>query len=143
MQCYVLREISWKGKVERPSQCHAQFFPEGRQLREVDCPPQPPRDKTGDAQPKNFSHTGVMANGCELTESRKTEGRWLGAANRSNHILRATHRFAQRVLRGWRMRLAGAGIWNRCAIANRPHARKARHFQRLVNYDASPFFFNR
>ena len=73
----MLREISGEGEVQRPSQRHAQLFLEGRKLGKVDHPPQIPSEEAREAQPKNFRHSGVMPDGCELPQGREAEGCFL------------------------------------------------------------------
>src|SRR4030095_15203906 len=118
----MLSDVPREREIKRPSQGDTHFPGESRQLGEVDRPPQPPSQKTGEAQAENFRHSGAMPNRCKLPQSREAKRRWLRAAKRSGHVFRATHRFAQGVLGcgGWGVPVVGFGTEAQSPIAQTP-----------------------
>jgi hypothetical protein len=83
----MLRNVSAERKVQRPSQRHAQLLLEGRELGEVDRPPQPPGEEAREAQSKNVRHSGVMPDRSELAQSPEAEGCFLRPTDRSDDVL--------------------------------------------------------
>ena len=133
---HMLREISGEREVQRPSQRHAQLLLEGGQLGEVDRPPQPPGDESGEAHPKDLRHSSVMPDRCELTQSRS--GRCFPCPTNRSHDV-----FAQRTAsRNACCAVGGCGLPPLPFESMRNHQRPDagnRHFQCLVDNEASLF----
>lgn len=131
VKCDLLREVSWEGELQGPSQRDAQLLLPCQELRQIDGPPQPPGDESGEAQPEDLRDASVVPDRGELAESREAERRFRKALYRRDNVFRAAHCFAQSVLGAGRIRLARVGIRNPCTVAHCPDAGKTRHLKHL------------
>src|SRR5262249_20991282 len=134
----VLREA----EVERPVESDPHLLLEARQLAQVDRPPEPPRDESREPDAEDLRHARPPPDGGELPERGEAEGLFR-SAERGDDVPCGGSALAERVPGRRRMEATRAWIRYQRAVAERPHARPIRHFEKLVHDDAATTLRNR
>ena len=114
--CTELHEVLREQDVQRPVEGDAHLLLEARQLREIDCPPQPPGDEARELEAEDVRDTAAAADGGQQADRREREGRLRLCAELGDDVSRDARAFAQGMLRGGRVRLSRGGIRDARAV---------------------------
>src|SRR5215469_9929336 len=134
-----LNEVLRKDQVKSPVQGHAEFLFEPWELEKINRSPEPPGDKPREVNAQDVGDTGPSADRCELCDGRKIEPLLLRPAHRRDNVMCCDLALAQRVLRGWRMKLTRQPIRDGRTITQSPDTRPALEFKKLGHQEAAAF----
>src|SRR5215470_16125811 len=93
-----LDEILGEHQVQGPIHHDAALLFEPWQLAQVNGPPQPPGDKTGEVHAQDIGYPRAPANRSQLSQSLKDERLFLTTTQRRGYVVRQHLAFAQGVL---------------------------------------------
>ena len=137
---YVLNKIWREEQIQRPAERHAELLFQNAAASEIDAPPQKPSDEPGKTYAENSGHASATANGGELAKRREHERLLRRAADDSHYVFPDLGCLTDCVLRCGRVWLAGFAIENPSTVTHCPHARKVRHFEILIDHEATLSF---
>src|SRR5437868_5172954 len=135
-----LHDVLRQQEVQGPVHSHPQLLFESRQLAQVNRPPNPPGEKAGELNTQNIRNAGSHPNRCELADCRKHKTLLGLSSDFGGYIVSEHFSLAERMLSGWRVRFAGGTVWDRSAIAQRPHPWPPEDLHELVDDNSAALF---
>src|ERR1700756_3013488 len=136
-----LHEIFCEQEIKSPVQSDTKFLLESRKFAQIDRAPHPPCNESGKIDSENVGHASSASDCGQLSDGGKGEWLQISAAHARDQVLSKGFSFAQGMLSGGRVKLAGLFIRHERTIAQGPDPRPIWHAQHFVDLQA-PAFLN-
>ena len=138
-----LSDLSSEEEIERPADHHSELLSKSRKLRQVDCPPQPPRDESRKRHPAHPGHASPPPDAGQKPHRPEPERLQRTPNHCAFDVPRGCHAFPQTVLCGRRVPRAPRGIRYCSAITSRPQATDTGNSQVFVHANTAPLLLAR
>src|ERR1700758_5633698 len=136
-----LHKIFCEQEIKSPVQSDTKFLLESRKFAQIDRAPHPPCNESGKIDSENVGHASSASDCGKLSNRGKGEWLQISAAHARDQVPGEGFPFAQGMLSGRRVKLAGLFIRYERTIAQGPHPRPIWHAQHFVNLQ-TPAFLN-